>query len=52
MTVLIIEQGNGAKPSENYFDTLSHYSANLFLVKVKYDETTETHECRIEDFLK
>lgn len=34
--------------NKQYPETLRHYKGNLILVGINYDETTKTHECRIE----
>jgi len=60
MPAMIIElKRNGSAMSaieqiraKNYFDSLSNYSGNLLFVGINYDETTKTHECKIEDFVK
>ena len=37
---------------KKYFDSLEHYSGDLLLVGISYDEKTKEHECRIEKFNK
>ena len=37
---------------KKYFDSLSHYTGDLLLVGINYDEKTKEHECRIERFKK
>ena len=38
--------------NKKYFDSLEHYSGDLLLVGISYDEKTKEHECRIEKFNK
>ena len=33
---------------KRYFESLEHYSGDLLLVGINYDEDSKTHECRIE----
>ncbi len=37
---------------KKYFDSLNHYTGDLLLVGINYDEKTKEHECRIERFKK
>ncbi|MBR1536575.1 MAG: AAA family ATPase [Treponema sp.] len=37
---------------KKYFDSLEHYSGDLFFVGVNYDEESKTHECKIEKLVK
>lgn len=37
---------------KKYFASLEHYSGKLLFIGVNYDETTKTHECKIEQFVK
>ncbi|MBR2188355.1 MAG: AAA family ATPase [Eubacterium sp.] len=37
---------------KQYFDSLEHYSGDLLLVGINYDEKEKTHSCRIEQFRK
>ena len=37
---------------KRYFDSLSAYSGNLLFVGINYDESTKTHKCKIEEFVK
>ena len=35
-----------------YFDSMQHYTGDLLLVGISYDEKTKEHECRIERMKK
>ncbi len=35
-----------------YFDSLEHYTGNLLLVAINYDEKSKTHECEITEWEK
>lgn len=37
---------------KQYFDSLSNYSGDIIFVGINYDESTKTHECKIERFVK
>ena len=37
---------------KKYFDSLSQYSGDLLFVGINYDESTKTHDCKIEHFVK
>lgn len=37
---------------KKYFDSLNHYTGDLLLVGINYDEKTKEHECRIERLKK
>ncbi len=37
---------------KEYFESLQHYSDNLLLIGINYDEKEKTHACRIERVVK
>ena len=37
---------------KKYFDSLDAYSGDLLFVGINYDESTKTHQCKIERFVK
>ncbi len=60
MPAMVVElKRNGSAESgldqirgKKYFDSLRHYTGNLLLVGINYDEKEKTHSCRIEKVMK